>query len=165
MRTLVFFGAPGSGKGTLAARFSQHHGLAVLSTGDVLRSHVHNRTQIGKRIADVLARGELVDDAIVADLMDYELHKASSSRISLLLDGFPRSVPQVHGLDDVTGEKLTKRADDNLDTFKNRITHFKTTTAPILDYYSQKGLLSSFKGETSDQLFPQINASFGHMFK
>ncbi|KAJ3111463.1 hypothetical protein HK100_002674 [Physocladia obscura] len=217
MRTVVFFGAPGSGKGTLASRTAKHHGLRVVSSGDALRNHVHRRTTVGVRVAEVLAAGRLVDDAIVADLMFSELHAASQDRASLLLDGFPRSLhqaewladtlptvsrsldavvnldvpervilgrienrwihapsgrtynysfnpPKTHGLDDITGERLTKRADDDIDTFKARIAKFNDTTTPILEYYHSKGILNSFKGETSDQLFPQIDHKLGHIF-
>ncbi|KAJ3074925.1 GTP:AMP phosphotransferase, mitochondrial [Podochytrium sp. JEL0797] len=216
MRTVVFFGAPGSGKGTLAKRFSNHFDTTVLSSGDLLRNHVHKQTSFGKHIQHILASGSLVQDSLVEEMMYTEMKHLHGKNI--LLDGFPRTVdqaqwlcsslttfqrdtdavvnlnvpesvilkriedrwvhassgrtynlsfnpPKVAGRDDVTGEELTKRADDDVDTFKVRIDKFRETTDPILEYYGGKGRLNSFTGETSDELFPQIRASLDPLFK
>ncbi|KAI8608707.1 adenylate kinase-domain-containing protein [Chytriomyces sp. MP71] len=215
MRTIVFFGAPGSGKGTLAARFSKHFDTKVVSTGDLLRKHVFEKTRIGTHVANILASGALVDDALVQEMLHDEL--ASRQGQHLLLDGFPRTVsqarwlstslsdharvtdavvnldvpervilgriearwihapsgrtynmqfnpPKVTGLDDVTGEKLSKRPDDDLDTFRARIENFKGTTFPVLQYYEGLGVLHTFQGETSDQLFPLVKHGVGRFF-
>lgn len=92
MKTLVFIGAPGSGKGTQAELLKKEFGYVHISTGDLFRMEISNNTALGKQIEQVLARGELVNDDVVMDV----IAKKCSSNLgnNFLFDGFPRTVNQ-----------------------------------------------------------------------
>lgn len=97
MKIIVFLGPPGSGKGTQAARLSQHSGLVHLSTGDLLRTAVKNGTDLGKAAEGFMQRGELVPDVILIGLVENYIAQ-NLSATGFILDGFPRTIPQADGL-------------------------------------------------------------------
>jgi adenylate kinase len=97
MDITVFLGAPGSGKGTQAKRLAQKAGFTHLSTGDMLRSAIQNQTPVGLKAKTFMDRGELVPDEIMIALIESSLSKGDVKRV--LLDGFPRTVPQAEALD------------------------------------------------------------------
>ncbi len=103
---LVFFGPPGSGKGTQAERLKTKFKLRHISTGDLLREAVARGTELGKRVESVLAEGRLVSDDIVLALMRDAISavKGDSALRGWLLDGFPRTIGQAEGLDGILGE-------------------------------------------------------------
>ena len=91
---LVFLGAPGSGKGTQTKRLVSKYGFILLSTGDVLRSQIQNKSTLGMRAAEYINRGELVPDNIIIDIIKSQLSHAGG----FIFDGFPRTLVQARAL-------------------------------------------------------------------
>jgi adenylate kinase len=100
---LVLIGPPGSGKGTQAARLARRYRIPHISTGDILRQAVRDDTPLGRQVAETIARGSLVSDDLISDLVRQRLAQ-SDARAGFLLDGFPRTVVQAHVLDHLLGD-------------------------------------------------------------
>lgn len=257
---VILVGAPGVGKGTqserLLARFPQ---LSAISSGDLLRHNVKNRTPLGIKVESTMKTGGLVSDDLILRLIANELgHRGwlsggranlmtiSTSGVaeayedadpfisaidinpaagatlsaqasedptaSFLLDGFPRTAaqaerlddlvpinwavsiktpldvimqristrwvhepsgrvynssfnaPKVPGLDDVTGEALVKRADDNEEVYRARFQKFQETSQPLLEHYAKKDVLWEVEGMSSDEISPKLYAEFERRF-
>jgi adenylate kinase len=94
---IVFLGAPGSGKGTQSQRLVERHGIPQISTGDLLRAHVRDGTELGQRAKAVMDAGKLVDDETILGMVRDRLAKPDAAR-GFILDGFPRTIPQADGL-------------------------------------------------------------------
>lgn len=101
---VVLLGPPGAGKGTQAQRLVDQYGIVQLSTGDMLRAAVKAGTPLGRKVADVMARGALVPDELVVAIVDDRIDKPDAKH-GFVLDGFPRTVPQAEALD----QMLTKK--------------------------------------------------------
>jgi adenylate kinase len=97
---LVFEGPPGSGKGTQAKRVAEKRGWVHISTGDLLRDAVRNRTPIGLTVEQVMRDGLLVSDATVIEIIDERLSKKDCAE-GFILDGFPRTIGQAEALDGI----------------------------------------------------------------
>jgi adenylate kinase len=95
---IVFLGAPGSGKGTQSQRLVESHAIPQVSTGDLLRAHVKDGTELGRRAKAVMDAGQLVDDATILGMVRERLAAPDAAR-GFILDGFPRAIPQAEGLD------------------------------------------------------------------
>ncbi len=179
---IVIMGAPGSGKGTQAALIVKELGLDHISTGDLLRAAVAAGTELGRKAKEVMDRGELVSDEIVLGLLEERLAQAGDGP-GFILDGFPRNIAQAEALDallarigqpvdealqidvdeDQVVERIAKRAalegrsDDTEETVRNRLKVYGEQTAPVVDYYAQKGILSRVLGEGSiEDVFQRI---------
>ena len=174
---LVLLGAPGSGKGTQGAVLAQHFGIPHISSGDLLRSHVAARTDLGRRVRDFLARGDLVPDDLVVDVVRDALVSAGNTR-GYLLDGFPRTLAQAERAfalavptgetadaviyleisDNVARKRLSERAqadradDADLGAIEQRLTVFHAETGPLLDFYEQRGILVTVDAEASSNV-------------
>jgi len=94
---IVFMGAPGSGKGTQAQRLVKQFGIPQISTGDILREHRKNGTELGKRAEAIMAKGLLVDDATMLDIIRDRVAQPDA-QAGFILDGFPRTQPQAESL-------------------------------------------------------------------
>jgi adenylate kinase len=166
---LLFLGPPGAGKGTQAARLCQAHGIKHLSTGDLLRSEVAAGTALGQEAEAVMNRGELVSDALVLAIVESQMKALNGG--GWLLDGFPRTVPQAEALDKLLAELQQPidavvllelddgvlierllargRADDTEAVIRNRLEVYRDKSAPLIDFYKAKGLLTSIEAQGS----------------
>lgn len=98
---LIFLGAPGAGKGTQAARVSAALGIPAISTGDMIRSAIRNKTPLGLELKEIIDQGHLVPDEIIIRLMKERL-AGEDCQNGFLLDGFPRTIEQAKFLDSIT---------------------------------------------------------------
>lgn len=168
---IVLLGAPGSGKGTQAKRLKSELGAAHISTGDLLRGAVKARTPLGLKAKAVMEAGQLVSDGIVLGLLEERLAQADT-RPGFILDGYPRNLAQCDALDALLARvrqpldavvKLNvpdaaivkrcelrfeqeRRADDNPDTVRKRLTVYAAQTAPVADFYARRALLIEIDG-------------------
>jgi adenylate kinase len=179
---IVLLGAPGSGKGTQAALLVQELNLPHISTGELLRSAVKAGTELGIKAKAVMDRGELVSDDIMLGLLGERLSQADA-KAGFILDGYPRNLSQARALDellerldqpvdealqidvdvDLVVARIARRAaeegrsDDTEEVVRNRMKVYSDQTAPVVDYYAQKGLLSRVLGEgTIEEVFQRI---------
>jgi adenylate kinase len=94
---LIFLGPPGAGKGTLAGLVSKELGIPQISTGDIFRDAIKRETQLGKKVKEIVSRGDLVPDALTVDLVKERLAQPDAAK-GYILDGFPRTIPQAEAL-------------------------------------------------------------------
>jgi len=170
---IILFGPPAAGKGTQAKKLVSDHGLIQLSTGDMLRAARDSGSDLGKKVADIMDRGDLVSDEIVIALIEEQL-AANPSSNGFIFDGFPRTVEQAKALDGLLAKHNDKvhsvirlcvddeallgrvskrfeeegRKDDNPESFKIRLNNYHQQTAPLLPYYSGQGKLTEVDGMT-----------------
>jgi adenylate kinase len=161
----ILFGPPGGGKGTQAAYITERFGLPHVSTGVMLRREVERGSDLGAEVAPIMAEGRLVPDELIVRVIEARLSRPDAAR-GVLLDGFPRTVPQAEELDamlrrrgcrvdmllclDVPESVLIERllgrardegrADDNLETIQTRLAVYHEESAPVLDHYRQAGV-------------------------
>ncbi len=95
---LVLFGPPGAGKGTQAKVLQETRGLPQLSTGDMLRAAIAAKSELGRKVEAILAKGDLVSDDIVIGIIDQRLNQPDAAK-GAVFDGFPRTIPQAEALD------------------------------------------------------------------
>ena len=173
---LILLGPPGAGKGTQAQLLVEQRNMVQLSTGDMLRAAKDSGTEVGNRVAEVMARGELVTDEIVIGLIEEQLTTAKGA--GFIFDGFPRTLAQADALGELlekTGQGLSAviemqvndealvgrilnraaeakaagkeaRADDNEESLKLRLMEYYKKTSPLIGYYHAKGNLQSIDG-------------------
>ena len=173
---LILIGPPGAGKGTQAQRLVDARGMVQLSTGDMLRAARTSGTEMGRRVADVMDKGQLVTDEIVIGLIEERLTLGAQG--GFIFDGFPRTLAQADALGallDRLGLKLDAvielvvddaalvgrivkradearaagqpvRADDTPEVFAGRLNAYYKQTAPLLGYYYAKGQLTRVDG-------------------
>lgn len=108
---LIFLGAPGSGKGTQAVRLAEKANLTHLSTGDLLRAAVRNKTELGQKAEGFMKKGELVPDDIIIGLIEEKI-KSGALDSGFILDGFPRTIPQAKALDTMLGKTGSMQIDN-----------------------------------------------------
>jgi len=107
-KTLIFLGPPGAGKGTQAQRLVEEKGFIQISTGDILREAVRNGTELGKKAKEYMDAGKLVPDELIISIMMEKLKELEGKDI--ILDGFPRTIPQAEALDKMLTE-LNRKVD------------------------------------------------------
>jgi adenylate kinase len=101
---LIIFGPPGAGKGTQAKLLQQKYGWPQLSTGDMLRAAIAAKTDLGKKVEAILAKGDLVPDEIVIGIIG-ERYDQPDCAFGAIFDGFPRTIPQAEALDDMLNRR------------------------------------------------------------
>ena len=201
---LIFLGPPGAGKGTVVQAVSEKYSLVQISTGDLIRAEVASGSELGKELGEIINRGELISDEQMAQMLEAKLKELASGENfnGVILDGFPRTVPQadelanifgrleqelnaviniesseenivkrlssrwtctkckkiyntlsippkVEGKCDIDGADLFQRDDDKPETIKARLGQYNEKTAPLINYYKEKGLLKSYDGNVS----------------
>jgi len=97
---LIFLGPPGVGKGTHAEDVAKHYGIPKISTGDIFREEMKKGTELGKKVAEFINRGELVPDDITIKILQERISKPDCAK-GFILDGFPRTIPQAEALDKI----------------------------------------------------------------
>jgi adenylate kinase len=165
---LLLIGAPGAGKGTQATRLAKRFGLTHISSGDLLRQHVQDRTPLGQTIKCYVDQGDLVPDGVVMDMLRKPVVAAAESG-GYVLDGFPRTVDQAKaafavaqplGAEvqaaihlDVPAEELVRRllargrgSDDTADVIEHRLQVFRENTMPLLLYYAGREWMFTVNG-------------------
>jgi adenylate kinase len=211
---VVMLGAPGSGKGTQAKRLQKDHGLPQVSTGDLLRRAVADKTPLGLKAKKVMDAGELVSDDIVLGMIKERIAQPDAKH-GFVLDGFPRNTNQALSLGallaelkltldrvvlmdvdfDVLMKRLTgrrtcsktgavlniyfsspaeleacrraggellQRDDDKEETIRNRLQVYERQTAPLVDYYANKGLLATVAATGDvDAVYARLTAALG----
>ena len=165
---LLFLGPPGAGKGTQAQQLAAQRNLLHLSTGDLLRAEVAAGSALGQEAEAVMARGELVSDALVLAIVRSRLEaQAASGGGGWLLDELQQPIELVvlMELDDaVLIQRLLGRgrADDNEDVIRHRLEVYREQTAPLIRYYQDKGLLQAVEANgTVETIAERITALLG----
>jgi adenylate kinase len=166
MRVLLF-GPPGSGKGTQSTLLAGRLGVPAISTGEMLRAAVAGGTELGRKVEKIMATGELVDDATMADVVRERLAQPDA-QCGFLLDGYPRTLAQAETLEailrrqgesldaavflEVPEEELVRRmtgrqrADDREEVVRERLRVYREKTAPLVGHYRQQCLLREVAG-------------------
>lgn len=179
------FGAPGSGKGTQSDLIVDRFRLTHISTGDLLRAEINASSEIGKKVEGLIAEGKLVSDDIIVALLRKKV-ETTKDTAGFIFDGFPRNVAQAEVLDEILkgiGERVTVmldmeveektlierlilrgqqsgRADDNMETIKNRLDVYRNVTLPVMDYYKKQGCYRQINNNgTVEQCFAQVEAA------
>lgn len=171
---IVFFGPPGSGKGTQASRLAASAGIPQISTGDLLRSHVARGTALGAIAKPIMESGALVPDDLVTQMLKERL-AGSDAKNGAIFDGYPRTVAQARSLetllketggrveavlfidvpDGILVDRLLKRAtlegrsDDTKETIAERLRVYREKTVPLADLYAKAGVLVAIDGDRS----------------
>ena len=183
MFNLILFGPPGSGKGTQSEKIVDRYGLIHLSTGNLLREEIAEKTPLGLEAQSFIDKGKLVPDEIVIGMISSALDHHKEAK-GFLFDGFPRTVAQAKALDklldlkkteismvlalEVSEEELIKRllirgetsgrSDDNDETvIHKRLTVYNNETAPVADHYRKSKKFHAVRGEgTIDDIFASV---------
>jgi len=184
---VVFFGPPGSGKGTQASRLAASLGIPQISTGDLLRSHVSRGTALGAVAKPIMESGALVPDDLVTKMLKERLAEPDA-RDGAIFDGYPRTVAQAQSLESLLKEgggrvdavlfidvpdatlvdrllkraTLEGRADDTRATIAERLRVYREKTAPLADLYRQSNVLVTIDGNRSvEAVAADVRASVG----
>ena len=168
---LVLLGPPGAGKGTQGRRLAEEQGWPLISTGDILRQAVADKTPLGLQAQRQMDRGFLVGDDVMIGLVRERLQQPDAQP-GFILDGFPRTVPQASALDDMLEERslqldavvcldvpedeivkrlasrreLESRADDDAATVHRRLEVYREQTEPLIDFYRSSDRLLEVHG-------------------
>lgn len=182
MLNVIIFGPPGSGKGTQSIKIAEKFNLAHISTGDIFRGEIKNKTPLGLKVQQIIERGELVPDELLVEILENALDK-QTGKAGYIFDGFPRTLRQAEDLDalmkkrndevdvvialEVDQEEVVKRLlkraklegrkDDTEEVILNRMSVYHSQTAPLIDYYRQKNKFKPVKGVGSiDEIFEAV---------
>lgn len=181
---IVIFGAPGSGKGTQSEKLIERYGLHHISTGQLLRDNIARGTHLGKVANTYISNGNLIPDKLMLEVLEeyFQTHPGIRET-GVIFDGFPRTIPQAEALSEMLAKlgteihavvglevdedelvrrmiergKESGRADDKLETIKNRLEVYHNQTAPLLEYYIGKGSYHAIDGNRSvEEIFGDI---------
>ncbi|HEU0063432.1 MAG TPA: adenylate kinase [Flavisolibacter sp.] len=172
MFNLILFGPPGSGKGTQSEKIVEKFGLIHLSTGNLLRQEIADKTPLGLEAKNIIEKGQLVPDEVVIGMIDSSIEKHPDAK-GFLFDGFPRTTAQAKALDNLLAVKKTSihkvialdvieeelvsrllkrgetsgRSDDvNESVIRRRYAVYKKETEPVAEYYKDQDKFIVIKG-------------------
>lgn len=175
MVQIIFLGPPGSGKGTQAARLSELFQVPHISTGDILRTHVAEQTDLGEKAEAYMESGDLVPNELILSMVRDRLHQPDTER-GWILDGFPRNVAQATFVEELVGQQQARsaanngkervnainlevpdgvlierllsrgRADDSEETIRHRLQVYHEQTEPLIQYYRDRNQLNVVNG-------------------
>lgn len=181
---IVLFGGPGSGKGTQSEKLIEKYGLHHISTGEVLRKHIKEETELGKIAKKYIDEGQLIPDDLMIKILDDVIENEAKDKPGVIFDGFPRTVPQAEALNELLKKrdkkldaviglevpddelvkrminrgKLTGRADDNEDTIKKRLHVYHNQTSPLRDHYMKQNKYKAIDGNRDiEDIFNSIS--------
>lgn len=185
MLNIVLFGPPGAGKGTQSSKLIEKYKLVHLSTGDILRSEVANKTALGNEAKKLMDQGLLVPDEVVIGMIESRVDADRNAK-GFIFDGFPRTTAQAEALDklllkkntsismmlslEVEDEELIHRLlirgkdsgrpdDQNKEVISKRINEYNSKTAPLKSYYSKQGKFHGINGVGSiDEIFDRLTS-------
>ena len=169
---LIIFGPPGAGKGTQSKYIANKYNLYQLSTGELLRNEIKNKTELGSKISSIINSGELVSDEIVSNLIEKFISN-NNYKNKIIFDGYPRTLSQAKNLDNLLNKYKQKidivlklsvnletvkkrilerqtqenRADDNEEIAIKRYRTYEKSSDPVINYYKQSNLLKVVNGE------------------
>ena len=171
---IVIFGPPGAGKGTQSSFIAKKFQLHQLSTGELLRKEISDRSKLGQQIASIINSGNLVSDSIVSDLIEKYISN-DEYKNRLIFDGYPRNLNQTNNLNNlltkydqkidivlklsvgieiikkriIERKNIEKRADDNEKIAVKRYQMYEKNIYPVINFYKETKLLKVVNGETS----------------
>lgn len=179
MAVILLVGPPGAGKGTQAEKLSSKFGWKWLSTGDMLRRNIKDATPLGQKAQRYMDNGDLVPDQLLVEMLTTELD--NNKHETTLLDGYPRNVNQAETLSSlgdigdvklalhldvdasILGSRIAKRAseegrsDDTPEKLINRISIYEKDTAPIIEFYEQRGVYKKIDADADvDKVFTRL---------
>jgi adenylate kinase len=184
---IILLGPPGSGKGTQGAILAERMGIPRVSTGDLLRRAVERETPLGQQARSYMDQGLLVPDEIIMGLIE-EVLASPEADGGILMDGFPRTVPQAKAVDEalaarsatvdcvlnitVPEDELVRRmmgrareqgrADDTPETIRRRLQVYLEQTAPLVAYYEERGVVRTVDGSGNiDEIAQQVASIVG----
>jgi len=169
---IVLLAPPGAGKGTQGHRLAEHFGARHIATGDLLRAEIRRDSPLGGQVATLVARGDLVADDLVLEVMIPVVRDAVRTG-GYVLDGFPRTLPQAQAAYEAAKDigavadvvvylnvgqaelvrrllaraQVQGRADDTAEVIGHRLAVYAQATRPLLDYYADRGLVLEIDGE------------------
>ena len=171
MLNISLFGPPGAGKGTQSKKIMKKHNLHYISTGDMLREEISNKTSLGFEAKAIIEKGHLVSDELIVKLIENKI-KGTKGANGFLFDGFPRTVVQAYILEGLLYKfgstlsamygltvpdselmerllkraKIENRADDTEEIIKERLAEYQRKTKPVADFYKEKGKFTEVDG-------------------
>jgi len=192
MLNVIMCGAPGCGKGTQSDLLVEKYGLTHLSTGDLLRKEIKEKTENGIIAEGYISKGNLVPDSMIIEMLSSRISNLPTDCNGIILDGFPRTVAQAEALEtllnglkketillldiQVADEELISRllkrgetsgrSDDNLQTIKQRLEVYEINTAPVSQYYKTLNKYAAINGVgTIDDIFNRISIAIENKLK
>lgn len=206
----IFLGPPGAGKGTLAAKVAASYNIPHISTGEIFRAAIKEKTPLGLKVQAIIDSGALVSDEITVELVKERLSQADAQK-GFILDGFPRTIPQAEALSkivpinsvvnfdiaddavvarlsgrrvckncgqnyhvefmppkedgkcDKCGSDLFIRDDDKIEAITHRLEVYRSQTAPLIDFYREKDLLTDIDARpATEKILEEFESKFKH---
>jgi len=175
MKYYIIFGPPGAGKGTQSSLLAEKYKLKHISTGELLRNELEQKTELGLYAKSIMESGKLVDDHLVLEILKKAITNKEGEVTGFIFDGYPRNLEQAKALDalltsleknidavifleineDLMVKRIQHRAqienrkdDADIATIKNRIATYYKMTQPLIDYYKTRGKYFSVRGDS-----------------
>ncbi|XP_074067182.1 adenylate kinase isoenzyme 1 isoform X2 [Macrotis lagotis] len=178
-KIIFVVGGPGSGKGTTCEKIIEKYGYTHLSTGDILREEVNSGSERGKKLSEIMEKGQLVPMATVLEMLREAMLAKADTSTGFLIDGYPREVKQGEEFEkmigsptlllyiDASSETMTQRllkrgetsgrVDDNEETIKKRLETYYSITEPVIKFYESRGIVRKINAEgTVESVFEQV---------